>query len=91
MLKTQERTIRGIPDLLMCVNGHFVALELKADDDEAADPLQDWNLSKITRSGGIAVTVTPGNWAGIYDLLLQISTGKLVVKPEKCPEPTLHG
>mgnify|MGYP006391053515 CR=1 FL=1 len=29
VLKTQEKTRKGVPDLLICANGKFVAIELK--------------------------------------------------------------
>lgn len=75
-LKTQERTMRGVPDFLGSVRGHFVALELKMDGEEP-DMLQEWVLGKIIKAGGMAVCVTPKNWPEVYKTLLQISNGTL--------------
>lgn len=82
-VKTQQRSVRGIPDLLLCVRGHFVAAELKATPEEDPDPLQEFNLAKITRSGGIAVTIHPGNWPAFFSVLIQVATGKVILQQAK--------
>ena len=58
-VKTQERTTRGVPDVLGCVNGYAVALELKTE--AKLEPLQEVTLRKIAESGGYAAVVTPEN------------------------------
>jgi Holliday junction resolvase len=48
----------GIPDLLTCVNGYFLAIEVKAENGRPSD-LQIYNIEKIRKSGGFAVIVKP--------------------------------
>jgi len=76
-VKTQERSIRGIPDLLCCVNGHFVALELKRSvKEQMKGTLQAHILNKIHESGGFASFVFPENWEWVQIQLLRISKGE---------------
>ena len=51
-------TKSGIPDLLACVNGRFVAIEVKGDGGTVS-PLQQHTLCLINYSGGIAMVVYP--------------------------------
>ena len=48
----------GVPDILGCCNGRFIALELKADNG-IASKLQLWTIEQIKKSGGYARTVYP--------------------------------
>jgi len=58
----QQVTINGTPDILLCCNGWFVALELKSDAKQVPSPLQEWNLSSIRAARGKAYSVHPGNY-----------------------------
>lgn len=60
MEKIQQSSIRGTPDIIMCLNGKFIAIELKIDD-EAPNALQRAKLDHIERAGGIALAITPSN------------------------------
>lgn len=40
----------GIPDILCCCNGHFLAIEVKAPKGKPSE-LQKWNVRKIKESG----------------------------------------
>lgn len=72
-MKTQQLSIRGTPDYLCCVNGIFVALELKKSKKEKMkDTLQDLNLKKIEKAKGFAFFVYPENWAKVKNLLQAI-------------------
>ena len=51
-------TKSGIPDLLVCVNGYFVAIEVKAPKGKPSD-LQLWNIEQINQSGGIGIILYP--------------------------------
>lgn len=75
-----HRSIRGIPDITLCIAGLFVALELKKDWMSAhrASPrarLQKWNLEMIAKAGGMGYLVFPENWKQIQELLLEVSEG----------------
>ena len=43
---------RGTPDLLLCLNGKFVALELKVEGNKL-EPAQIIHKRKIERNGGL--------------------------------------
>lgn len=51
-------TKKGIPDLLCCINGHFVAIEVKAANGKPSE-LQEWNVKKIKEAKGIAMVLYP--------------------------------
>ena len=51
-------TKTGIPDILACVNGYFVAVEVKAENGKPSE-LQIWNRDKIRESGGISIILYP--------------------------------
>lgn len=76
LVKVQQRTIRGTPDIIMCVNGMFVAIELKKSEKEQADLLQDHHLEMInTHAKGIGLKVSPENWEKVYEALVTLSGG----------------
>jgi len=59
--------LRGIPDIIGCINGRFFALELKKSRSEARKTtgrivLQRYTMLEISRAGGYAVFVYPENW-----------------------------
>lgn len=56
----QQKTIIATPDILGCVRGWFVALELKSSGGSATE-LQKLKLERIERAGGIARVVFPEN------------------------------
>jgi len=48
----------GVPDILMCVNGHFVAVELKRPEGKGrVSDIQKAQIERIQRAGGTAVVV----------------------------------
>lgn len=51
-------TRSGVPDILACVNGHFVGIEVKAKDGRPSE-LQLHNIRKIREAGGIAFVLYP--------------------------------
>lgn len=68
-VKTQMLSTLGIPDYLGCVQGAFIALELKKDRKSKPSKLQLWVLGKIMDAGGIAMVVYPENWDEVYGVL----------------------
>lgn len=64
--KTQEVSKIGIPDFLLCINGNFVAIELKKDDTEKPSKLQEYNLSQIALASGTSFVACPENWDVIF-------------------------
>lgn len=51
-------TPSGIPDLLACVNGHFVAIEVKSSKGKPS-ALQLCNIDEIRKAGGTAMVLYP--------------------------------
>ena len=51
-------TKSGIPDILCCCNGYFVAIEVKAPNGKPSE-LQKYNIQKINDSGGYGVILYP--------------------------------
>lgn len=48
----------GVPDILMCINGRFVAVELKRPDGKGrVSDIQKAQTERIQRAGGVAVVV----------------------------------
>lgn len=66
-------TKSGIPDILACVNGRFVAIEVKAEDGRPS-PLQLYNIEAIKKCGGVAVIVKPSQFDELKELLIKINT-----------------
>ena len=69
-------TKSGIPDLFVCCNGYFVAIEVKASNGKPSE-LQLYNIHKINEAGGFGVIVCPEQFD---DLKLMIGHLKCHVK-----------
>jgi len=48
----------GVPDILACVNGRFVAVEVKRPKGGVIAPLQKVNIDFINMAGGVALVAT---------------------------------
>lgn len=55
--KSSDRFSSGIPDILMCYHGYFIAIEIKKDTKSKVTPLQNFTLNKIRESGGLSIVV----------------------------------
>lgn len=64
----QQRAIKGSPDYILCVRGHFIALELKAPGGSIS-PIQEAKLNAIGRASGTAFLVEPSGWAEVYGVI----------------------
>lgn len=69
-----EFTKAGVPDLLICCNGHFVALEVKAPNGKPSE-LQLYNLRKIEESGGYAILLYPHNFEVFKGFISSLAVG----------------
>lgn len=63
----------GIPDILACVRGHFVGIEVKAERGHPSD-LQLWNIRKIRQAGGIGVVLYPRDFDTFKEYFLNYIT-----------------
>ena len=53
----------GTPDIIACVNGHFVALEVKATTGKPSE-LQLYHLRNIMLAGGYSAIIVPTEGIG---------------------------
>lgn len=53
----------GIPDIIACVNGRFVAIEVKASNGRAS-ALQERNIKAIRACGGLGYILYPKDFEG---------------------------
>lgn len=67
-------TRKGIPDLLCCVNGYFLAIEVKAEKGKATD-LQKWNIEKIGFAGGLSFILKPSQFENFKALVNALKDG----------------
>lgn len=68
-------TKSGVPDLLVCLNGKFLAIEVKAEKGKASD-LQLHNIAQIQASGGIAMVLYPKDFDKFKSFVLQLAHNK---------------
>ena len=58
----------GIPDLIMCVNGYFVAVEIKSETGKITQ-LQFANIQLINEAGGVALILRPSGFEDFKKLI----------------------
>ena len=58
----------GIPDILMCVNGIFISLELKSATGRPSD-LQKKNTAMVNESGGVGVILYPDGFENFKNII----------------------
>ena len=58
----------GIPDLICTVNGHFLAIEVKADTGKPSE-LQLVKIADIRKAGGFAYVAYPTGWKKLKDII----------------------
>lgn len=61
-------TKSGIPDLLVCCNGFFLGVEIKAPKGKASE-LQFYNLKMIDEAGGFGILLYPDNFAVFQNMI----------------------
>ena len=61
----------GVPDIVCCVSGKFLAIECKANGNKPT-ALQIREIEAIRRSDGCAVVVDETNWDMIPDLIRKL-------------------
>ena len=70
VVKTISTNKRGTPDILACVNGRFVAIEVKALGKlSTVSKLQQYQIDRINSSGGFSIAVD--NLEDVKKFLLQ--------------------
>lgn len=74
--RIEQSSINGTPDILGCIDGMFIALEAKTDDNSHPTKLQAFKLRSINDAGGIGLCVRPSNWPEVLNQLHNISRRK---------------
>lgn len=67
----------GIPDIVACVRGRFVAIECKATPKDQPTALQQKNLARIKDQGGIAVVINAENVKELEYVINQVVDNRL--------------
>jgi Holliday junction resolvase len=67
----------GVPDIIACVNGRFLAIECKAGTNKPT-ALQVREIEHIRRCGGVAVVANEENWDMVRPLLRELSSKEVV-------------
>ena len=65
----------GVPDIIACVNGHFLAIECKAGGNKPT-ALQTREIESIRSAGGVAVVVNEANWDMVPELIRKLKVGE---------------
>lgn len=78
VLKTWSNGVqrKGVPDLLVCCNGYFLGVELKAANGHPSE-LQLWNIHEIRASGGIAIVLYPNQFDQFKEMIVGLKTNYL--------------
>ncbi|MGN9164937.1 VRR-NUC domain-containing protein [Tissierellaceae bacterium HCP3S3_D8] len=61
----------GVPDILTCVNGYFVAIEVKGPNGKPSE-LQKYNIRKINESNGIGLILYPNQFEEFKELITEL-------------------
>lgn len=78
VLKTWSNGVQreGVPDLLVCCDGHFIAVELKAENGKPSE-LQLKNIEWIRNAEGIAIVLYPDQFDQFQHMIKLIRSGNI--------------
>ena len=65
----------GVPDIVCCVNGQFLAIECKAGSNKVT-ALQEAELNAIQAAGGRAMVVNEDNIEVVQEVVQRIKKGQ---------------
>lgn len=65
----------GVPDIIACVNGRFLAIECKAGGNKPT-ALQVREIENIRLAGGVAVVANEENWEMVRPLVRELKGGE---------------
>lgn len=68
----------GVPDVVACVNGYFLAVECKAGKNKPT-ALQIREIENIRHAGGVAVVVNETNWDMLPELIRKLKRGTSII------------
>ena len=58
----------GTPDIMACINGYFLAIEVKAPEGKPSE-LQLAKIAEIRKAGGLAYVAYPSGWGKLKDVI----------------------
>lgn len=61
----------GTPDIIACVNGYFVAVEVKATNGRPSE-LQKYHIQQIKDAGGIGVILYPDDFEDFKKIIQRL-------------------
>lgn len=61
----------GVPDIIACVNGRFLGIEVKAGTNKPT-ALQVREIEHIRRCGGVAIVANEENWDMVRELVRKL-------------------
>lgn len=64
----------GIPDILACVNGYFMGIEVKAEKGTPSE-LQIYNIKQINEALGLGVIVRPSDFEKLKEIIDAFNDG----------------
>ena len=70
-------TRAGVPDVLACINGRFVGIEVKSDTGEPTK-LQLRCIEQIRKAGGYAFVLYPSGFEWFKSFVDRLNNGKYV-------------
>ena len=65
----------GTPDILACVNGYFVAVEVKAENGKPSE-LQLHHIEQIKKAGGVAYILYPKDFEDFKEHMEALKGGE---------------
>ena len=65
----------GTPDIIACVNGHFVAVEVKAENGKPSE-LQIYHIEMINKAGGYGVILYPKDFESLKKICENLLTSQ---------------
>ena len=68
----------GVPDIIACVSGLFLAVECKAGKNKIT-ALQAREIQSIRKADGVAVVVNEENWNMLPELIRKLKQGTSII------------
>lgn len=65
-------TTSGVPDILACVNGKFLGIEVKGKHGKASE-LQIYTLHELDKAHGYAILLYPDDWNTFKEFIIRLS------------------
>jgi len=69
----------GVPDIIVCFNGLFIAIECKAGKGKTT-ALQDRELAAIKEAGGISTVINETNIVFVEKILSEVNNARHIIE-----------